>query len=88
LAASLAAMLEWIRGAGGAQEPVQPAGLYIGPVKHIDELHCVQKTGRRYAVHQLADLDKVPGLDDSTMSIQYKDGKGTVKGKSGPGVQR
>ena len=67
LAASLAAMLEWIRGAGGAQEPVQPAGLYIGPVKHIDELHCVQKTGRRYAVHQLADLDAVPALDDPNM---------------------
>jgi hypothetical protein len=88
LAASLAAMLEWIRGAGGAQEPVQPAGLYIGPVKHIDELHCVQKTGRRYAVHQLADLDAVPALDDPNMSIQYRDGKGHVSGRTVPGLQR
>ena len=88
LAASLAAMLEWIRGAGGAQEPVQPAGLYIGPVKHIDELHCVQKTGRRYAVHQLADLDAIPALDDPNMSIQYRDGKGHVSGRTVPGLQR
>ena len=88
LAASLAAMLEWIRGAGGAQEPVQPAGLYIGPVKHIDELHCVQKTGRRYAVHELAKLDAVPALDDPNMSIQYRDGKGRVSGRTVPGLQR
>ena len=88
LAASLAAMLEWIRGAGGAQEPVQPAGLYIGPVKHIDELHCVQKTGRRYAVHELSNLDAVPALDDSATSIQYRDGKGHVSGKTIPGLQR
>ena len=88
LAASLAARLEWIRGAGGAQEPVQPAGLYIGPVKHIDELHCVQKTGRRYAVHELSNLDAVPALDDSATSIQYRDGKGHVSGKTIPGLQR
>lgn len=88
LAASLAAMLEWIRGAGGAQEPVQPAGLYIGPVKHIDELHCVQKTGRRYAVHELAKLDRVPALDDPKMEIQYRDGKGHVSGRTVPGLQR
>ena len=80
LAASLAAMLEWIKGIGGAQEPVQPAGLYIGPVKHLDDLHCIQKTGKRYAVHRLADLDAVPALDDSATSIQYRDGKGRVSG--------
>ena len=88
LAASWAAMLEWIKGIGGAQEPVQPAGLYIGPVKHIDELHCVQKTGRRYAVHELSNLDAVPALDDSATSIQYRDGKGHVSGKTIPGLQR
>ena len=80
LAASLAAMLEWIKGIGGAQEPVQPAGLYIGPVKHLDDLHCIQKTGKRYAVHRLADLDAVPALDDPKMEIQYRDGKGRVSG--------
>lgn len=80
LAASWAAMLEWIKGIGGAQEPVQPAGLYIGPVKHLDDLHCIQKTGKRYAVHRLADLDAVPALDDPKMEIQYRDGKGRVSG--------
>ena len=57
-------------------------------MKHIDDLHCVQKTGRRYAVHQLADLDAVPALDDSATSIQYRDGKGHVSGKTIPGLQR
>ena len=88
LAASLAAMLEWIKGIGGAQEPVQPAGLYIGPVKHLDDLHCIQKTGKRYAVHRLADLDAIPALDDPNMSIQYRDGKGHVSGRTVPGLQR
>ena len=88
LAASLAAMLEWLRGAGGAQEPVGPSTLHIGPVLHADELHCIQKTGRRYAVHQLADLDAVPALDDPKMEIQYRDGKGHVSGRTVPGLQR
>lgn len=88
LAASLAAMLEWIRGAGGAQEPVGPSTLHIGPVLHADELHCIQKTGRRYAVHELANLDAVPALDDPKMEIQYRDGKGHVSGRTVPGLQR
>ena len=88
LAASLAAMLEWIRAIGGVQEPVGPSTLHIGPVLHADDLHCVQKTGRRYAVHQLADLDAVPALDDPNMSIQYRDGKGHVSGRTVPGLQR
>lgn len=88
LRASLAAMLEWIKGAGGEREPVGPGTLHFGPVKHIDELHCIQKTGRRYAVHRLDDLDKVPALDDPQMSIKYRDGKGQVSGKTKPGLQR
>ena len=88
LAASLAAMLEWLKAIGGVQEPVGPSTLHIGPVKHIDDLHCVQKTGRRYAVHQLADLDAIPALDDPNMSIQYRDGKGHVSGRTVPGLQR
>ena len=81
LAASLAAMLEWIKGAGGEREPVGPGTLHFGPVKHLDGLHCVQKTGRRYAVHELAKLDRVPALDDPKMEIQYRDGVGLVKGR-------
>jgi hypothetical protein len=82
------AMLDWIKSIGAEQEPVGPSTRHDGPVKHLDDLHCVQKTGRRYAVHLLADLDNVPALDDPQMTIQYRDGKGTVKGRLGkPGVQ-
>lgn len=88
LAASLAAMLEWLKAIGGVQEPVGPSTLHIGPVLHADELHCIQKTGRRYAVHELSNLDAVPALDDSATSIQYRDGKGHVSGKTIPGLQR
>lgn len=82
LRASLAAMLDWIKGAGGIQEPVGQSTLHFGPVKHIDELHAVQKTGARsYAVHELASLNKLPALDDPKMEIQYRDGVGQVKGQ-------
>ena len=88
LAASLAAMLEWLKAIGGVQEPVGPSTLHIGPVLHADELHCIQKTGRRYAVHELSNLDAVPALDDPKMEIQYRDGKGHVSGRTVPGLQR
>ena len=81
LMASMQAMLDWIKGAGGEREPVGPGTLHFGPVKHLDGLHCVQKTGRRYAVHELAKLDRVPALDDPKMEIQYRDGVGLVKGR-------
>ena len=84
LAASLAAMLEWIRAIGGVQEPVGPSTLHFGPVKHIDELHAVQKTGARsYAVHELSKLASLPALDDPKMEIQYRGGVGQVKGGRG-----
>lgn len=88
LAASWQAMLEWVKAIGGVQEPVGPSTLHIGPVLHADELHCIQKTGRRYAVHELAKLDAVPALDDPKMEIQYRDGKGHVSGRTVPGLQR
>jgi hypothetical protein len=82
------AMVGWIKAIGAEQESVGPSTRHDGPVKHLDDLHCVQKTGRRYAVHRLADLDNVPALDDPQMTIQYRDGKGTVQGRLGkPGVQ-
>jgi len=88
LAASWGAMVGWIKAIGAEQDPVGPSTRHDGPVKHLDDLHCVQKTGRRYAIHKLADLDNVPALDDPQMTIQYRDGKGTVKGRLGkPGVQ-
>ena len=73
MAASLAAMLEWIRAIGGVQEPVGPSTLHFGPVKHIDELHAVQKTGARsYAVHELSKLASLPALCTS-FSSQRRD---------------
>lgn len=84
LRASLAAMLDWIKGAGGIQEAVGPSTLHFGPVKHIDELHAVQSTGRgRYAVHELSKLASVPALDDPKTEIQYRGGVGQVKGGRG-----
>ena len=89
-AASWGAMLDWIKGVG--VHVAIDTGLnqsHSGPVKHLDDLHAVQHKGRgQYAVHRLADLDKVPGLDDPKTSITYRGGKGTVEGKTGPGVQR
>jgi DNA repair exonuclease SbcCD ATPase subunit len=88
LGESWEAMLGWIKSIGAEQEPVTASSRHDGPVKHLDDLHCVQKTGKRYAIHKLADLDNVPALDDPQMTIQYRDGKGTVKGRLGkPGVQ-
>lgn len=88
LVASFEAMLDWIKSIGAEQEPVTASSRHDGPVKQLDDLHAVQKTGRRYAVHRLADLDKVPALDDPKMVIRYKDGKGTVEGKLGQVVER
>ena len=85
---SRAAMLRWIEAIGAKEEPVGPATRHDGPIIRIDELHCIQKTGRRYAVHRLADLDAVPALDDPATSIQYRDGKARVAGKTGHGVER
>ncbi len=88
LGASSQAMARWIEAIGAEQEPVGPGTRHEGPVKHLDELHCVQRTGKRYAIHRLADLDAVPALDDPTTSIRYRDGKAVVVGKTGHGVQR
>lgn len=88
LAASWEAMLGWIKSIGAEQEPIGPNTRHDGPVKHLDDLHCVQKTGRRYAVHRLADLDNTPALDDPRMSIKYSNGVGQVTGKLGKTNER
>ena len=86
---SLDAMAEWIRAIGGQQEAVKPSDQCFGPVKHMDRLHCVQKTGRNnYTLHRLADLDKMPGLDDPKMEIKYRNGVGQVVGKFGQVIER
>lgn len=86
--ASLKAMLDWIKSIGAEQEPIGPNTRHDGPVKQLDDLHAVQKTGRRYAIHKLSDLDKVPAIDDPKTSITYRDGVGHVTGGVGVGVGR
>lgn len=90
LNASWAAMLDWIKGVGvHVAIDTNLNQSHGGPVKYLDDLHAVQSKGQgRYAIHKLADLDKVPQLDDPKMTIRYQDGKGTVEGKTGPGVER
>ncbi len=92
LAASLAAMLEWIKAGGGKLDPVEPSQritAHEGPVLHADDLHCVQRTGKQqYTIHRLADLDSLPVLDDPKTSIRYQNGKGHVSGRTVPGLQR
>lgn len=87
---SMRAMLDWIKGVGvHVAIDTNINQTHSGAVKHLDDLHTVQHKGQgRYAVHRLADLDKVPQLDDPKTSITYRGGKGTVEGKTGPGVQR
>lgn len=88
LAESSQAMARWIEEIGAEQEPVGPGTRHEGPVKHLDELHCVQKTGKRYAIHLLSNLDALPALDDPSTSIRYHDGKANVVAKTGHVMQR
>ena len=88
LGESSRAMARWIEEIGAEQEPVGPGTRHEGPVKHLDELHCVQKTGKRYAIHLLSNLDALPALDDPSTSIRYQDGKAKVVAKTGHVMQR
>jgi len=88
LGESREAMLHWISAtAGGAVEPVGPGTRHEGPVLHADEQHCIQRTGKRYAIHRLADLDTLPVLGNSSITIQYRDGKATVKKGPDQGIE-
>ena len=82
VAASWAGFVGWIKSLGAEQEPVGENTLHIGPVIHLDDFHAVQKTGRRYAVHVLDSLDRVPDADNPRVEIQYRGGVGVVKGNS------
>ena len=85
--ASQDAMVAWVDGVGGQQDLVCASSRHEGPVKEKDDLHCIQKTGpAKYAVHKLSDLDAVPTLNDGTISIQYRDGKGRVGCGKGKGM--
>lgn len=90
LKASFAKFVEWISGnSGKCIEIDTQRSDHYGPVVQLDDLHCVQKTGRGlFAIHQLDRLDKLPALDDPKMEIKYRDGVGQVKGKLGQVVER
>lgn len=90
LKASFAKFVEWVSGnSGKCIEVDAQRSDHYGPVVQLDDLHCVQKTGRGlFAIHQLDRLDKLPALDDPKMEIKYRDGVGQVKGKLGQEVER
>lgn len=81
LEASFRAAMEWIQGKSGLHQAIDRVRDELrGPVLHLDELHAVQKVGRReFAIHQLADLDKVPELDEVSTTIRYSHGRATVQ---------
>lgn len=90
LKASFAKFVEWISGnSGKCIEVDTQRSDHYGPVVQRDDLHAVQRTGPgKFAIHQLAHLDKLPALDDPKMEIKYRDGVGQVKGKLGQVVER
>lgn len=76
--ASLAAMLGWIAALGGTQEPIREGLPHLGAVVHMDDLHAIQKAGRRFAIHRLDDLDVLPDMNNLKTEIRYREGKGEV----------
>lgn len=84
LLASLAAMLDWIKAKGGVLVDLDTQQSdHYGPVVQLDNLHAVQSTGRgKHVVHKLAQLDRVPALDDNKTEVHYRGGVGQVKGQS------
>lgn len=82
------AMLRWLDAIEAKEDAVGQRTQHQGPVVHLGELHCIQKTGKCYAVHRLADLDVIPALDDPSTSIRYSDGRAKVYNKKGQGTER
>lgn len=86
---SFAKFVEWISGNGGECIEIDTHGSdHYGSIVQRDDLHAVQNLGRRkYAIHQLDRLDKLPALDDPKMEIKYRGGVGQVTGKLGQVVE-
>ena len=82
------AMLRWLDAIEAKEDAVGQRTQHQGPVVHLGELHCIQKTGKRYAVHRLADLDVIPALEDPSTSIRYSDGRAKVYSNKGQGTER
>lgn len=81
-------MLRWLDAIEAKEDAVGQRTQHQGPVVHLGELHCIQKTGKRYAVHRLADLDVIPALEDPSTSIRYSDGRAKVYSNKGQGTER
>ena len=88
--ASYVKFVEWITGNSGKRIEINTQSSdHCGPVVQLDDLHAVQRVGiDKFAIHQLAHLDKVPRLDNPKMEIKYRDGFGQVIGNLGQGVGR
>ena len=88
--ASYVKFVEWITGNSGKRIEINTQSSdHCGPVLQLDDLHALQRVGiDKFAIHQLAHLDKVPRLDDPKMEIKYRGGFGQVIGNLGQGVGR
>ena len=91
IAASLAAMLEWIKNAGGRllDTKTSPGSTYAGSVSHADEHHAVHSQSHGvYVIHRQADLSQPLAASEASVTVKYgKDGRGsvTVKERGGRG---
>lgn len=90
LEASFKAFVDWIKGKDGVLVEVDTQHSdHYGSVVQLDDLHAVQRTAPgKFAIHELAKLDRVPALDDPKMEIKYRGGVGRVVGKLGIGKGR
>ena len=90
IAASLAAMVEWIKSIGGELRDVAPSNTYVGTIRHADEHHVVQSGGGGwYYIHRQADLPQPLQPDpDTIINIRYgRDGRvGGVEAKARGGL--
>lgn len=88
--ASYVKFVEWITANSGKRIEIDTQSSdYFGPVVQLDDLHAVQRVGiGKFAIHQLAHLDKLPGLNDPKTEIKYQGGFGQVVGKLGQTLER
>lgn len=84
LKASFEKMLDWIKSAGGSHKEIDTQhSEHFGAVVELDDMHCVQRTGKGiYLIHRIDELDNVPALNDPKTEIRYAGGVGVVSGKA------
>lgn len=83
LAASLSAMLNWIKEKGGMHQEIT-AGTQFGPIVQADEFHAVQKIGRSaYIVHEQSKFKTPLTVSDKVLELlDSKDGTASAKAQS------